>query len=386
MPVDDVPFYNVIGEQISRTKLVEQMIGYYNLKYAENETRVTDFNEGSEIRNLLESVAVDMYILMQQVNNAGNIAFIHTAEGFWLDKHGANPFINLPRVMGAESTGVVKFTLVEAATEPVLIPAGTVVIADNGLDFVTNIDCTIMTGETSSSVGVTCATVGEDTNVPAGSISIIDSYTLNGVTVTNEEACTGGVDTEDDDVYRERLLAHIRRDDFGSIGYYKSLLEDIPGVHDVALVDATGYTKKALINGYSKPTSDSILLEALSKLTSVENIVLGHNFTVDAPSYKVLNLSISLNVTAEYSETQLNNILETFINGGESNYIVSFDGYSIGQDLIADDLVQMFYVLDQVVSVSVVDSSSEAALIDVSVGSGEVVKLGTISWTQTVVE
>ena len=386
MPVDDVPFYNVIGEQISRSLLVEQMIGYYNLKYAENETKITDFNEGSEIRNLLESVAVDLYILMQQVNNAGNIAFIHTAEGFWLDKHGANPFINLPRIMGKESEGVVKFSLVEAATEPVLIPAGTVLISEGGLDFITNIDCTIMTGETSSSVGVTCATVGEDTNVPAGNISIIDGYTLNGVTVTNEAACTGGLDTEDDDVYRERLLAHVRRDDFGSIGYYKNLLESIPGVHDVALVDATGYTKKALINGYSKPTSESILLQALTYLTDVEKIVLGHNFTVDAPAYKTLNLSISLDVTGEYSETQLNNILETFINGGSSEYIVEFDGYSIGEDLVADDLVQMFFVLDNVVGVSVVDDDLSNVLIDVSVGSGEVLKLGTVSWTQTVVE
>ena len=32
MVVNDVGFYNVIGEYITRAGLVEQMIGYYNLK------------------------------------------------------------------------------------------------------------------------------------------------------------------------------------------------------------------------------------------------------------------------------------------------------------------------------------------------------------------
>lgn len=388
MVVQDIGFYNVIGEYITRSKLVEQMIGYYNLKFAENETRVTDFNEGSEIRNLLEAIAVDMYILMQQVNEAGNIAFIHTAEGFWLDKHGANPFINLPRIQGAESTGVVTFSMPDEQELNLTIPGGTILISSStGLEFLTTSDCTIEVGSTSTDVNVACATSGVEGNIPADDLTIIyGSSFVTGLTVNNDDPFTGGLDLEDDDAYRERLLAHVRKDDFGSIGYYTDLLSDIPGVHDVALVDATGYTKKALINGYSKPTSDSILLEALSKLTSVENIVLGHTFTVDAPAYKVLNLSISLDVTSEYSETQLGNILQTYINGGESDYVVGFDGFNIGQDLKASDLSEMFFVLDRVVGVSVVNSDTEAELVDVTVGSGEVLKLGTVSWSQTVVE
>ena len=381
MAVNDVGFYNVIGEYITRTGLVEQMIGYYNLKLGENETKITDFNEGSEIRNLLEAIAVDMYILCQQVNNAGEIGFIHTAEGFWLDRHGGNPFINLPRIFGAESTGSATFSMPEEQTTSLTIPGGTILISySTGLEFLTTTDTTIEVGTDSATVNVTCATKGEDGNIPADDLTIILDPTFPaGLSVNNDDAFEGGLDTEDDDVYRERLLAHIRKDDFGSIGYYTDLLSGIDGVHDVTLVDAVGYTKKALINGYTKPTSDAIL-------TSVENIVLGHTFTVDAPLYKVLNLSISLDVTSEYSETQLENILETYINGGESNYIIEFDGYNIGQDLKASDLSDMFFVLDRVTGVSVVNSDTEAELIDISVGSGEVLKLGTVSWSQTIVE
>ena len=388
MVVNDVGFYNVIGEYITRGALVEQMIGYYNLKLGEGETKITDFNEGSEIRNLLEAIAVDHYILMQQVNEAGNIAFIQTAEGFWLDKHGANPFINLPRILGEASTGVVTFSMPEEQEMNLNIPGGTILISSStGLEFLTTTDCTIEVGATSTTVNAKCATSGEDGNIPADDLTIIyGSVFANGLTVTNEEPFVGGLDMEDDDVYRERLLSHVRKDDFGSIGYYTDLLSDIPGVHDVALVDATGYTKKALINGHDKPVSDSILLEALSKLTNVENIVLGHSFTVDAPTYKTLNLEISLDTTSEYSETQLQNILETYINGGESDYIISYDGYNIGQDLKASDLADMFFVLDRVVNVSIVDSDTGVGLTDIVVSDSEVLKLGTVIWTQTIVE
>ena len=387
MVVNDVGFYNVTGEYITRSGLVEQMIGYYNLKLGQKETRITDFNEGSEIRNLLEAIAVDMYILMQQVNEAGNIAFIHTAEGFWLDKHGANPFINLPRIEGTEASGVVTFSMPEAVETDTTIPGGTVLVSSStGLDFLTTLDCTISVGSTSANVNCICATRGFDGNVPADDITIILDKTLpNGLTVTNSSDFTGGVDTEDDDDYRKRLLAHIRSDDFGSIGYYTKLLTDIEGVHDVTLVDATGYTKKALINGYSKPVSDTILLRALNYLTDTEKITLGHHFTVDKPTYIDLDLTVNLDVTEEYPEEELENILETFINGGSSDYILEFEGYNIGQSVTPSELVEMLQLLDQVVSVTVLTGDGDP-FTGLTIGSGEVVTVGTVSWSQTLVE
>lgn len=388
MSVNDVGFYNVLGEYITRNGLVEQMIGYYNLKLSEGETRITDFNEGSEIRNLLEAIAVDMYILMQQVNNAGNIAFIHTAEGFWLDKHGANPFINLPRIEGNEATGVVTFTLPDPVETETTIPNSTILVSrSTGLEFITTLDCTISVGSSSGDVACMCVSRGSDGNVPAEDITIILDKTLpNGLTVSNSEEFSGGVDVEDDDAYRDRLLKHIRRDDFGSIGYYLNLLEGIDGVHDVKLIDDNEYTKKALINGYTRPVSDGILLSALRFLTDTEKIVLGHSFTVDAPTYKTLNLIINLDVTHEYDEEELNNILETFINGGSSDYIMEFDGYNIGQGLLVADLVAMFMSIDGVVNVNVVDDDTSEPLVDVSVDPDEVLELGTVVFNQTIVE
>ena len=76
LPIENESFYNIIGDEISRESIVERMIDYYNQKLEIGETKITDFNEGSEIRNLLESIAVDLYDLMEDNYEATKIAFI----------------------------------------------------------------------------------------------------------------------------------------------------------------------------------------------------------------------------------------------------------------------------------------------------------------------
>ena len=75
MPIEEDTFYDVNGYEVSRTNLVQQMIDYYNDKLMIGETRVTDFNEGSEIRNLLEAVAVDVYNLMEELNDLSSSSY-----------------------------------------------------------------------------------------------------------------------------------------------------------------------------------------------------------------------------------------------------------------------------------------------------------------------
>ena len=55
MAIADESFYNILGEEISRENILEQMINFYALKLEVGESKVTAFNEGAEIRNLLEA-------------------------------------------------------------------------------------------------------------------------------------------------------------------------------------------------------------------------------------------------------------------------------------------------------------------------------------------
>ena len=389
MAVDDVSFMNVLGEEVSRSNLVQQMIDFYNLKLQVGETRVTDFNEGSEIRNLLEAIAVDVYNIMEEDDSVARIAFIETADAEWLDKHGANPFVNLPRNQGEVATGYVTFTIPSAQASDVTIPGGTIVSSvDTGLQYMTLIDTIIPVGDTSILASVECLTVGVDGNAESGTVTVIDDDTVDipGLTVSNSEAFTGGEDYEEDVDYRERLLAFLRKDDFGSLPYYTNLGESVDGVHDVLLVDATGYTKKVLVNGNTKPTPNTVLADVLEEYTNVENIVIGHTFTVDKPDYVTKNLTVNLDVNVELDDDDLEEFVRAIFDGGDALVGYTFDGLGIGQGITKNELYENFLLIEYIDSVEIIDGSTTSEITDLTVDDDEVLKIGTVTINQTVEE
>lgn len=383
--VDVDTFYDVNGLEVSRTNLVQQMIDYYQSKLDAGETRVTDFNEGSEIRNLLEAIAVDVYNLMELQNEVTQIAFVETSFGEWLDKHGANPFVNLPREQGVEAKGYVTFTIPAAQSSDVVIPIGTVLVStDNSLQYVTDSDLVIAVGDTSVTGSVTCLTVGVDGNCGAGTVTVIEDETLgvNGLTVTNSEAFTGGVDYEEDDEYRERLLSFLRKDDFGSIGYYENLCESVADVHDVLLVDDASYTKKVWVNGTSKPTSDAVVADVLEVLTIPDNIVLGHSFTVAKAVTVEHDFVVNLTVSVELDDDDLEEFIRAIFDGGSALVGFEFDGLSIGQGISKQELYETIQLIEYVESVEILESSTEIS--DLSVASDKVLTIDGLTINQTV--
>ena len=239
MALEEVSFYNVNGDEINITNLVEQMINYYDLKQEVGETRITDFNEGSEIRNILEAFAILGYAILEEQYESTRIAFINTSYGGWLDRIGELPFIDLPRISGQQSTGSVTFTLSSALTDDYTIPSGTILLSsETSLEFETDGDVVIFAGELTGTGVATCLTNGIDGNVPIGSIDTIsdDSVDTEILSVTNEYAFELGLDYEDDAYENGWQCA----DGFGS-GYYNRIGEAVTGVHDVKLVSVNIY-------------------------------------------------------------------------------------------------------------------------------------------------
>lgn len=346
MAVEEESFFNILGEEITRSGLVDQMINYYNQKLELGETKVTDFNEGSEIRNLLESIAVDLYSLMEDNYEVSKIAFIPTAYGEWLDNHGANPLIKLERNQGTEAVGLVTFSIPNAVTSDTVISEDTIIVSsENNLEYATDSECVIKAGDTSADAFVTCLTVGTDGNSPANTLTIIDDNNIdNSVSVTNAEALLGGTDYEDDDTYRQRLLDFVRQDDFGSIGYYEKLGNNVEGVHDIILTNTNNTLITVVVNGDAKPVSDIVLAAVLTEFTDTNNIVIGHNFTVESVEYTIIGSGFAININTEQQLTveEINELLTCIFNGGTTNNNYEFTGLSIGESLSYSTLVSSF--------------------------------------------
>ena len=384
MALNEVSFYNTNGDEISLSNIVNQMINYYNMKHEVGETVITDFNEGSEIRNLLEAFAIGIYALLEEQHEATKIAFISTSEGVFLDRLGELPFIDLPRITGSVAGGSVTFTLAEVQSDDVVIPAETFIRNEDEISFYTLSDCVISSGDLTGSVLVEAISPGVDGNAPAGTVTIFEDEDIDTslVSVTNSEDFRGGSDWEDDDEYRERLLDNVQADGFGTVGWYRSLCEDVDGVHDVKFVSDATYTRKCLVNGSVKPTPNAVLLDVLTELSDLDNLVLGHRFIVDKPSYTSVDLDISLDVVSEVDEDKLLSVLTVLFDGGDASVPISYTGLNIGESLrrgIIEGALSVFEVVVGVTSITC-DGVEVDVLEPGTVNS--VLQLGTVSWTQ----
>ena len=387
MAIDDVSFTNLRNEVISRGNLVQQMINYYNLMLNNGQTDVTDFNEGSEIRNLLESFAVDIYYLMEMENDILRNCFVDTATGAWLDKIGLHPFVNQPRNNGTVARGDVTFSIPATVTSVVSVPQNTVLYcSENGLYYITESEANIDVGETSVTVPASCITTGVDGNCQSNTITVIDDsyFNNNTVSVNNSSAFTDGTNYEDDEDHRSRLLSYIRQDDFGSLGYYKRLCESVAGVHDVTFTSATGYTRKVVVNGTTKPTPDAVLLDVLTALSDSNNVVVGHSFIVDKPDYVTVPLEVAVTVNTGMDSDTIKNILHDLFDGGEQVRGFYYTGLNISESISEEVLYGIFDMIDNVISVTI--TSNGSPVTGISCPSGKVLKLGTVSVTQTVAE
>lgn len=382
MALEEVVFTNTNGEEISLTNLVNQMINYYELKQEVGETKITDFTEGSEIRNLLEAFAVGIYALLEEQNEATKIAFISTSSDEWLDKIGELPFINLPRIVGEYAHGTVAFTLAETQDTDIIIPEETIVAcSDTGLDFYTTTECVISMGDLTADAEVECFTEGYDGNVLANTIDTIVSDTLNLelISVNNASALEEGADDEEDEEYRERLLANVRADGFGTYGWYQNLCESVKGVHDVLLIDDTNYTKKVLVNAIEKPTSDVLLLQVLTKLTDTNNKVLTHTFTVDKPTYTLKSLEITMDVVTEVDTSEMLMELTALFDGTISRH--DYTGLNINESVTRDDIISVLKMFDDVSEVtSIIDNGEEVTVL--TPAQNGVLQLGTVVFNQ----
>ena len=383
MALEEITFENTNGEEINLSNIVNQMINYYVLKLEVGETRVTDFNEGSEIRNILEAFAIAIYALLEEQHEATEIAFISTSHDSWLDRIGELPFIDLPRYVADNSKGEVTFTLGTAQSDDFIIPADTILACSTtGLEFVTTADCVIGVGELSGDAPAECLTTGADGNVAAESIDTVSGEFVDTelVSVSNQARFDGGVDAEEDEEYRQRLLDNVRADGFGTLGYYTNLAESVDGVHDVKLVSDASYTRRLLVNGDVKPLPDKVLLDVLAAFTDIDNLVLDHTFTAVSVGYTSVSLEVELDVVTSLSDDDLSLAMQLLFDGGDA-FSMTYEGLHIDESLTRERIANALLLFDDVVDVtSIVADDSEVSVL--SPDSNKVLRLVDVSFTQ----
>ena len=361
-------FYTVKGNEVSKESIVSEFINNYT-------GNLTDFNEGSEIRNLLEAFATYAMGLEERLNDNVYIMDIMNADGEYLDILAGQPGIDMERITGEVSSGMVLFTVRNALNEELSIPAGTVVSSDTGLDFETVTDNYILPGELSIECMVQAVDVGADGNIPANSIiTKEDGYdAVQGFTVSNSDPFTGGVDFEEDDMFRERILAKMSLQKFGSAPYYKAMLmNEFSSAHDIHFntSNSGNYDAVVIPNTYDGANAQTKLtMDVLAYLSDDNNIQMGHTFNVVSPVVKSVNVnfqdtvgsSTGLYVKLVDYETdtvaKAKEVLDSYLKGGQLSFrdgeffglilYEEFSAYNL-QETLATYLGNLFVSLTEV--------------------------------------
>ena len=387
MPLGDEKIYTIDGQEITRSTLVQLMIDFFNNKYPD--TNITDFNEGSEIRNILEALAIPIYHLEANNQLILTAAFLATSYGQYLDLFGEE--LNTPREQANMAWGDVTFSIEEPVNYNITIPVGTVLVSETtGVFYETNMTVEIPVGETSIDCPCHSQVPGAGTNADNNTVTLFrEPNSFPGVNVTNDEDFTGGTDMESDYDYRSRLLAVKAQDHFGSREYYTRIGNAVRGVHDVTITSSTnGYTGKVLVNPYSKPATTEILGEVTSVYTNEDNLVYNHSFEVAEVEYKDAPLEIEVVVTDEVQDSIFTDLLSLFFNGGEAvinNTPMNYPGLRVNQEMTNYMIMTAIETLPFVVQVTEITSDGDT-FHKLTPGADKVLKLDTVTITQEVAE
>lgn len=372
-------FYTITGEALDRENFVQMMIDSFNEKYPDSE--ITDFNEGSEIRNLLEAIATDIYHLEKNDQQILQVCFLSTSYGRYLDLFGVD--LNAPRSLGSYAWGTVTFSIPEAVDYQIEIPYGTLLrSSDTGVNYITNLTGVIPIGATSVDVPAYSQLPGANTNAEANTITIIaDTPVYNLLSVNNVEAFSGGSNPETDDEYRERLLAVKNEDSFGSKDYYSRLGNEVDGVHDVYITESATKTGKIIVNTYEKPVPDNIFTQVVSVYNDEVNLVYNHSFEVVKTSYTTVDLEITVLVSDEVTETEFTKALTCLFNSGEYQSI-PYNGLSINTELNKYQIMTIIETIPGVLQVTDMTRDGES-FNKITPDTNTVLKLGDVTITQT---
>ena len=179
----------------------------------------------SVVRIVATVLGQEIIQLFAYIDNFAAWFFVQTSEGIYLDRKGIP--LGVLRLPGGYASGPVAF----AGLNGYSAPAGSVLQSQDGsLSYTLNATVEIAGGTAAGTV--TCTTVGSaGTLVPGAILTLATAVPGINANVTVSGAGTPGVDAEQDELYKARILARQQMPPQGGAGAdYIAWLKTVPGV------------------------------------------------------------------------------------------------------------------------------------------------------------
>lgn len=190
-------------ESMTLQETEEQLRAEYKRVYRELTGKELTLGEADTKNLLIKAFALLEYQTMQYCDAKGRAELLKTSDGDNLDALVA--LLGITRQEASKATATERFSLAEARSDIVAVPAGTRVKTQGGRYFNTLDYAEIDPGETYVDTAVQAEKAGtESSGILAGEINILVDPIPYIASVSNITDSTGGLDVEDDDSLTER--------------------------------------------------------------------------------------------------------------------------------------------------------------------------------------
>ena len=317
----------------------------------------------------LYAAAAQIQALEVQAEWVARQSFPQTAEGEMLDRHAE--MRGITRLGAERAEGVLRFSVSQAATTDLAIPAGSVCLTRSGEAFGTTEEGVLKAGELSVDIPAQAVEAGAAGNVAAGRIALMSPYPAGIQRCTNPAAFAGGRDSEDDGSLRARVLESFRRLPNGAnAAFYEAAALGHSGVAAAKAVGrarGTGTVNVYLTSPAGMP-SQALLTEVEADLAERREIAV--EVKVLAPAAATVNVAAAVKPEAERSFAEVKTAVEEAVRQ-------HFTGALLGKGVLLAELGSLIYQVE-----GVANCRLTAPTADLAAAATVLPVLGTVTITE----
>lgn len=278
-----------------------------------------DKSEASFVWDLTRPTAMEhARIKGFEMNEAVKLIWPQFATDIYLDYHGE--IRGLPRKEGIAATGLLSIT----GRSGTIIHKGDQFSTESVNDFPNLPFCSIsdyVIPDTGSiDIEIECMEVGTVGNIPPNTVVLMVTPNTGIRSLTNRDYLSGGIDKEDDDTYRERLISYDQNRDasfIGNISDYMRWASSVNGVGSVNVIpaqDDTGLVTIIITDGNGNPATSELCEEVYNYIMSPDNPIerlapINALLEVSPPE----TLTITITATIELKNGLMEEVKSTFI-------------------------------------------------------------------------
>lgn len=256
---------------------------------------------GDERRMFGESVAALLIIAFNTMDDTAKNSLLKYAIDDALDAIGDS--YECERLEADQATTTLRFSLSEAYSADITIPAGTRAATQDGLYFATDAAAVISAGETYVDVAATATEGGTQGNdLLTGTVTQMVDLIAYVDSVTNITVTSGGTDEEEDDEYRERI--RLRLSSFSTAGsanaYRYWALSADNNVADAYIASPSANVIYVYIVTTDGQLPDADLISTVQAVVNADDVrPLGDTVTTLAPTSNSYDIELTYYVSSE---------------------------------------------------------------------------------------